>query len=60
VNPLDATEENLRRSRLLSAAGQVAGSLANEDIPGWNTPDEVQEWVGSIRRSDDDLPPHGS
>ena len=57
---VDAAEEKLRRSRLLVAADRVAGSLANDDTPGWNTPDEVQEWVRSIRRSDDDLPPQGS
>lgn len=50
----DAAEEKLRRIRLIEAADRVAGSLANVDTPGWNTPEEVDEWVRSLRRADDD------
>ena len=50
----EAAEEKLRRMRLLEAADRVAGSLANVDTPGWNTPEEVDEWVRSLRRADDD------
>ena len=50
----DAAEEKLRRIRLLEAADRVAGSLADVDTPGWNTPEEVDEWVRALRRADDD------
>jgi len=50
----DAAEEKLRRIRLLEAADRVAGSLANVDIPGWNSPEEADEWVRALRRADDD------
>jgi hypothetical protein len=49
---VDAAEEKLRRAQALQAADRVAGSLANEDTPGWNTPAEVQEWVWALRRDD--------
>ena len=49
----DAAKEKLRRLLVLEAADRVAGSLAAEDTPGWNTPDEVQEWVRALRRADD-------
>jgi hypothetical protein len=50
----DAAEEKLRRIRLLEAADRVAGSLANVDTPGWNSPEEADEWVRALRRADDD------
>jgi hypothetical protein len=48
----EAAEEKLRRLRLLRAANEVAGSLASVDIPGWETPEAVSEWVRSMRRAD--------
>jgi hypothetical protein len=50
----DAAEEKLRRLRLLAAADRIAGSLANVDTPGWNTPAEVLDWVRGQRRADED------
>jgi hypothetical protein len=49
-----ADGESLRRKLILAAADRVAGSLADEDTPGWNTPDEVQQWVRAQRRTDND------
>jgi hypothetical protein len=51
---VDAAEEKLRRGRAMLAADRVAGSLADEDTPGWNTPDEAQEWVRDLRRAADE------
>ena len=46
-------EDDAARRRLIEAAERVAGSLADEDIPGWNTPDEILEWVRALRRESD-------
>ena len=46
-------ESDAARRRLLEAAERVAGSLADEDIPGWNTPDEILGWVRALRRDGD-------
>ncbi len=47
-------EDDARRKRLMEAAERVAGSLANEDIPGWDTPDEILDWVRRLRRESDE------
>lgn len=54
---IDAAEEKLRRTQVVLAAERVAGSLADEDTPGWNTPNEAQAWVRGLRRADDDRRP---
>ena len=46
-------DDDAARRRLIEAAERVAGSLADEDIPGWNTPDEILEWVRALRRASD-------
>jgi hypothetical protein len=51
---IDAAEEKLRRAQVLLAVERVAGSLADEDTPGWNTPHDAQEWVRALRRADED------
>jgi hypothetical protein len=50
----EAIEEKLARLHLARAAGAVAGSLANVDIPGWESPEAVAEWVRALRRAADD------
>lgn len=52
----DAAKEMLRRRRLIVAADDVRGSLANVDIPGWETPESTSEWVRAQRRGLGPLP----
>ena len=49
----EATEEKLRKLKLMQAAKEFRGSLAEVDIPGWETPEAVSEWVRASRRLDD-------
>ncbi len=49
----EAVEEKLARLRLGNAAKKVVGSLADVDIPGWETSESAVEWVRSSRRSSD-------
>ncbi|HZR98838.1 MAG TPA: hypothetical protein VFE37_09040 [Chloroflexota bacterium] len=49
----EAAAEKLARVRLAEAAAQVAGSLADADIPGWETSEAAAEWVHALRRADD-------
>lgn len=48
----EALEEKLRRSWLVHAAREVAGSLADVDIPGWETSEAASAWVQSLRVAD--------
>ena len=41
-----------RRRRLRAAIAEMAGSLADVDIPGWETPEAAAEWVRALRRGD--------
>ena len=52
----EAIEEKLRRAELLEAFDAVAGSLADADVPGWETPEATSEWVRAIRRESDRVP----
>ncbi len=49
----EAVKEKLVRARLASAARLVQGSLADEETPGWETPEAASAWVRSLRRSND-------
>jgi hypothetical protein len=42
----------LRRRRLKRALDEVAGSLADVDIPGWETPEAAAEWGRAQRRGE--------
>jgi hypothetical protein len=46
----EAVEEKLRRQRLRASLADMAGSLAEVDIPGWETPEAASEWVRALRR----------
>jgi hypothetical protein len=46
----EAIAEKLRRERMLQAFDEAAGSLADVDIPGWETPESTVEWVRAMRR----------
>jgi metal-responsive CopG/Arc/MetJ family transcriptional regulator len=53
----DAVLEKLKRDELLQAAEQMAGSLADADIPGWETSEAAARWVHDLRYSVDDAEP---
>jgi hypothetical protein len=46
-------QDDIVRRDLIEAANRVAGSIADDDTPGWNTPDELLEWVRALRRDSD-------
>jgi len=48
----EAVAEKLRRQRILADLDEMAGSLANVDIPGWETPEAAAEWVRALRRGE--------
>lgn len=50
----EAVEEKLARAKLARAAKKVVGSLANVDIPGWETSESAAEWVRASRKADDE------
>jgi hypothetical protein len=57
----EAVREKLGRERLARELDRVAGSVANVDIPGWESPEAATEWVRSLRRaSDRRIPGHES
>jgi hypothetical protein len=45
----EAAEEKLRQERLPVALSEMAGSLADVDIPGWETPESAAAWVRALR-----------
>jgi|tagenome__1003787_1003787.scaffolds.fasta_scaffold17332551_1 hypothetical protein len=53
-----AVDEKLRREQLLQAVQEAAKLPADRDIPGWETPEAVSQWVRDIRAESDpkDLP----
>lgn len=48
----NAVEEKLRRQRMQASLAEMAGSLANCDIPGWETSRSAAEWVRALRRGE--------
>jgi len=46
----NAVEEKLSRERLRRAAMKLGGSLADKNIPGWESTESAAEWVRSLRR----------
>lgn len=50
----EAAEKELQRRRLAAVATRVAGSLADKDIPGWETPESAAAWVRASRKADND------
>ncbi len=45
----EAVAEKLTRARLAKAAKSVVGSLADADIPGWETSESAAAWVRTSR-----------
>jgi len=50
----EAIEDKIARIRLARAAKKAAGSLADVDIPGWETSEAAAEWVRASRRADEE------
>jgi hypothetical protein len=46
---VEAIETELRRQRLRRALSEMEGSLANVDIPGWETRESAAAWVRALR-----------
>ena len=46
-----ALTEKLDREQLLALAEKAFGSLADCDVPGWETTESTREWVRRQRRS---------
>lgn len=47
-----AIAEELRRERQARLLREFAGSLADEDIPGWETRESTVAWVRKLRDAD--------
>jgi metal-responsive CopG/Arc/MetJ family transcriptional regulator len=45
----EAVEEKLNRCRLLELAEEAFGSLADSDVPGWETAESTRAWVRAQR-----------
>jgi metal-responsive CopG/Arc/MetJ family transcriptional regulator len=50
---VEAVEERLKRIKRVKLAKKLAGSLANVDIPGWETSESAAEWVHKSRLESD-------
>lgn len=48
----DAVAGEVRRQRQRAALAEMDGILADDDIPGWETPEAAAEWVRALRRGD--------
>lgn len=46
----EVLDAEVQRRRLSAALREMDGSLADEDIPGWETPEAAAEWVRATRR----------
>jgi hypothetical protein len=50
---VEAAAEKLARLHRAEVLERAAGSLADVDIPGWETSEAAEEWVRAGRRMDD-------
>ena len=50
----EAVSEKLARMRLSQSVREAGGSLAQVDIPGWETSEAAVEWVRALRKADDE------
>lgn len=50
----DALTRELKRRRRAEVAEEFAGSLRDNDTPGWESSEAVVEWVRALRRSPED------
>ncbi len=47
-----AARDEATRARRMTAFEKVAGSLANVEIPGWETSESAAQWVSASRRGE--------
>jgi metal-responsive CopG/Arc/MetJ family transcriptional regulator len=52
----EAVEEKLARAHLAQTARRVAGSLAEVEVPGWETSESAARWIRDSRRAGERLP----
>jgi hypothetical protein len=58
---VEAAREKIARERLREWGHELAGSLRNQDTPGWETPAAASAWVRSLRaESDETMQTRGS
>lgn len=50
----EAVAKELKHARLLAAFDKFVGSLKDVDVPGWETPESVTEWVHALRYGDEE------
>ena len=50
----EAVEEKLKKAVRTSLIEEMAGSLQDVDIPGWETPESTDAWVRASRAADQD------
>jgi len=50
----EAVAEKVARERLREAAHRLGGSLADKDIPGWESTESAAEWVRALRRESEE------
>ena len=53
----ETLESEMRRRRRVAAFQRVVGSIADGEIPEWETPESTSEWIRSLRREWDDRLP---
>jgi metal-responsive CopG/Arc/MetJ family transcriptional regulator len=49
-----AVADKLARAHLVAVAKKAVGSLADADIPGWETSESAVEWVHASRQADEE------
>ena len=54
---VEAAREKVARMRLREAADKLGGSLADVNIPGWESSEAAAEWVRSLRRENGEREP---
>jgi hypothetical protein len=50
----EAARDHIKHLRRIAAAEAVVGSLADVDIPGWETPEASSAWVRALREQADE------
>lgn len=50
----EAAREKVARERLRVMAREMAGSLRDEPIPGWESPEAATAWVRALRTESDE------
>jgi hypothetical protein len=57
---VEAAREKIAREVLRGAAHDLAGSLRDQEIPGWETPEAASAWVRGLRSESDQAMRSGS